>query len=499
MEEASAVNRAENAPSAPPPPRRFTGKKKAQPHDSDRQPPTATASSEVSTEVKTGMGASSGPKVVVRKQVPDEILLNADLNDAMKVLPANYNFEVHKTVWRIKQENAKRVALQFPEGLLMFACTLSDIFETFAGVEQCFILGDVAYGACCVDDFSAGALGADFLVHYGHSCLVPVDLTTLPTMYVFVDIQFDSKHLVDTIRHNFPAQTNIALAGTIQFSSTLHTIREELAVDYPSLMVPQAKPLSPGEVLGCTAPVLGKDGCKGDAVDAIVFVADGRFHLEAIMIANPSIPAYRYDPYLRVLTKEEYDNRGMRETRRKFIEQAYSARSWGVVLGTLGRQGNPNILKHVEGNLQSKGYAYTVILLSELTPAKIHSIAGVDAWVQIACPRLSIDWGEGFSKPVLTPYEAEVCLGGVKPWWHEEHTDVALTPYPMNYYMKDSGPWTSAYVRQRATASAGTVLPHRRKKATVTPTTVDVSEQVPPQGSCACAATKAPAPDGCCA
>jgi 2-(3-amino-3-carboxypropyl)histidine synthase len=25
---------------------------------------------------------------------------------------------------------------------------------------------------------------------------------------------------------------------------------------------------------------------------------------------------------------------------------------------------------------------------------------GVDAWVQIACPRLSIDWGEGFQKPV---------------------------------------------------------------------------------------------------
>ena len=42
-----------------------------------------------------------------------------------------------------------------------------------------------------------------------------------------------------------------------------------------------------GEVLGCTAPVLKQE------VDAIVFVADGRFHLEAIMIANPTIPAYR--------------------------------------------------------------------------------------------------------------------------------------------------------------------------------------------------------------
>ena len=42
-----------------------------------------------------------------------------------------------------------------------------------------------------------------------------------------------------------------------------------------------------GEVLGCTAPVVG------GSAEAIVFVADGRFHLEAIMIANPDIPAFR--------------------------------------------------------------------------------------------------------------------------------------------------------------------------------------------------------------
>jgi 2-(3-amino-3-carboxypropyl)histidine synthase len=49
----------------------------------------------------------------------------------------------------------------------------------------------------------------------------------------------------------------------------------ELGAEYPSLSVPQSKPLSPGEVLGCTAPTLK------DLKDAIVFVADGRFHLEA--------------------------------------------------------------------------------------------------------------------------------------------------------------------------------------------------------------------------
>lgn len=56
----------------------------------------------------------------------------------------------------------------------------------------------VTYGACCVDDLTAIALGADFMVHYGHSCLVPVDVTTLKTLYVFVDITIDIDHVTLT-------------------------------------------------------------------------------------------------------------------------------------------------------------------------------------------------------------------------------------------------------------------------------------------------------------
>jgi 2-(3-amino-3-carboxypropyl)histidine synthase len=50
-------------------------------------------------------------------------------------------------------------------------------------------------------------------------------------------------------------------------------------------------------------------------------------------------------------------------------------------------------------------------------PAKLALFAGVGAWVQVACPRLSIDWGESFAKPLLTPYEALVCLGETQ--WRE--------------------------------------------------------------------------------
>ncbi|KAJ2858967.1 Diphthamide biosynthesis protein 1, partial [Coemansia erecta] len=80
-------------------------------------------------------------------QVPNDILEDPRLNQAISLLPSNYNFEIHKTIWQIRRLEATRVALQFPEGLLMFACTISDILELFGGVEV-VIMGDVTYGAC---------------------------------------------------------------------------------------------------------------------------------------------------------------------------------------------------------------------------------------------------------------------------------------------------------------------------------------------------------------
>ena len=313
------------------------------------------------------------------------------------------------------------------------------------------IMGDVTYGACCIDDYTAVALGCDMLIHYGHSCLgtqstkappavltfttttVPIDQTTIKTLYIFVEIAIDSEHLLQTIRTNFPNDreefhsrvlknssgqpklqlkqdegnvmkecaidaTRLALVSTIQFVAPLQRLKEDLTTRYaeregtqpkgllkstaissnrlvPSTSscctgayeatIPRAKPLSPGEILGCTAPRLGD-------VDALLFVhyhsiflpfiltmyhfrylGDGRFHLESIMIANPNTPAFRYDPYSKKLTREHYDHREMTSMRHQAVQTARSSLktleqniltgitpSWGVVLGTLGRQGS---------------------------------------------------------------------------------------------------------------------------------------------------------------
>lgn len=120
-------------------------------------------------------------------------------------------------------------------------------------------------------------------------------------LYVFVDIRIDTTHLLDSIRLTFPPASALALVSTIQFVSTLQVsgqtatslqaipgsrsqvlqagplplaprlhplvsflllslqaASQELKAEY-RVSVPQCKPLSPGEILGCTSPYLSKE------------------------------------------------------------------------------------------------------------------------------------------------------------------------------------------------------------------------------------------------
>ncbi|SPO45308.1 probable Diphthamide biosynthesis protein 1 [Moesziomyces antarcticus] len=555
-----------------------------------------------------GKESEAGPsRPRMANAVPAEILEDASLNQAIaSILPANYNFEIHKTIHHIRKASATCVALQMPEGLTLWATGISDIVERFTGATT-VIMGDVTYGACCVDDYTAMALGCDMLVHYGHSCLVPVDQTAIKTLYVFVEISIDPAHLAATIRANFPSDkhefrakilggsqnaagkreqvdesagrariaigsddaastgedrrdgvaeevpTHLALVGTVQFINAIHGLREALeeqqhrladgevvtgepradrlmlaggsvadgAVEHIEqgakwkawysgeyrVTVPQVKPLSPGEVLGCTSPKLDKE-----RIDAIVYIGDGRFHLESIMIANPRIPAFRYDPYTKRFVRELYDHAEMRQMRGEAVRLAQQsvgaldldpettiaaqqndeeagagaggvvASGWGVVLGTLGRQGSTRVLESLRTSLaeHTPPIPDVPILLSELSPQKLGLFGEhLGAFIQSSCPRLSIDWGSAFAKPLLSPYEAAVSVKKIKGWQQDvEGLGMSRTPakkegdkqevpaedkhlpldgdYPMDFYSDTSlGPWTPRHGMAPAKKPAG--------------------------------------------
>jgi 2-(3-amino-3-carboxypropyl)histidine synthase len=98
--------------------------------------PVATASKPRKRFVGTRSAKPSKPGIssaVFANQIPAEILQDEKLNQAIKQLPSNYSFEIHKTIHFVRKNNGKMVALQMPEGLQMFACTIADIIERYAG------------------------------------------------------------------------------------------------------------------------------------------------------------------------------------------------------------------------------------------------------------------------------------------------------------------------------------------------------------------------------
>jgi 2-(3-amino-3-carboxypropyl)histidine synthase len=364
--------------------------------------------------------------------IPESITSNHLLQKVVGQLPSNYNFEIYKCIWQIELKKAKVVALQFPEGLLMFSTMIADILQEFAKVKV-VIMGDVTYGACCIDDYTAKALGADFLIHYGHSwyvqvanlSLIPINTTMIQTMYVFVDISIDCDHAIESISSNFHKDDSISLVSTIQFSKSLQVLVTELrAMGFENVSLPQERPLSPGEILGCTSPRLSKD------VSKILYVGDGRFHIESIMISNPTVDAFCYDPYSKILTSHEYDHEVMQAQRFEAISKSISAQRFGLILGTLGRQGNLTVFEFFISRLKELGKSVTLVLLSEISPAKLSRFTDIDVWIQIACPRLSIDWGYSFPQPLLSPYEACIVLKSATKWENGN--------YPMDFYSKKS-------------------------------------------------------------
>ncbi|KAI4291528.1 2-(3-amino-3-carboxypropyl)histidine synthase [Pancytospora philotis] len=338
-------------------------------------------------------------------------------------LPENYNFEIRKTLSMITKISARRVALQFPDGLLSYAPLLIDAIETHTGAD-CYILDDVVYGACCVDD---DAIEADLIVHYGHSCLVPITEMKTRVLYVFVDISIDVEHLYQLILANFRGP--VAIIGTIQFNASVNKLKRminqaaagnascEGCACAVTAFAPQVKPLSPGEVLGCTSPVI-------TGASDVVYIGDGRFHLESAMIRNPSLNFYKYCPFTRKMSREFYKQAEMVQTRRAEIARAFAGRTFGVILGSLGRQGNRKIMANVIRRLE-KNYQVYRIVVDEINEQILDQFGFVDAFVQVSCPRLSIDWGACYHKPLLSPFEV----------FYENE-------YAMDYYSREgSAPW----------------------------------------------------------
>ena len=84
---------------------------------------------------------------------------------------SQYDLEIEKAIAKIKEENAKLVCIQLPEGLKPDAEKIVDTLQQKTDARVIVWMGS-CYGACDVP-LEVERLGVDLLIQWGHSSWSP--------------------------------------------------------------------------------------------------------------------------------------------------------------------------------------------------------------------------------------------------------------------------------------------------------------------------------------
>lgn len=327
-----------------------------------------------------------------------------------------FDLRLEYIVTWINSKKYSSVALQFPDGLKRRATEVVDFFSEKTDASF-IILGDPCYGAC--DVFHNFRTIADALVHFGHS---PIPCQGIEEDVLYVEV-FCNVDIKDIIRNNVQFfLPKVGLLATVQYIKCLDQAKEVIEESGKSAVIVagDARICYPGQVLGCDCS--SAEAITSD-VDMFLFIGEGDFH--------PLSVAFSIKKKICVLNPITGDFKSIdiikdRILRIRFaaIQRAKEAKSFLVIVCSKIGQKRELVADDIIAKLQkSKKKAYKVYM-SELTPQNLMAYS-VDAFVNTACPRLAMDDSSRYSKPILTPPEAEIVLG-IREW--EDYVFDAIRP-----------------------------------------------------------------------
>ncbi|MCL1965903.1 MAG: diphthamide biosynthesis enzyme Dph2 [Candidatus Bathyarchaeota archaeon] len=316
----------------------------------------------------------------------------------------HFDFEEERIKQEIQNLGAKRVLIQMPQGLKPEAPRITKIVEKIGAIAV--ISADSCYGACDIASNEALTLDADMIIHFGHSKFVKH--TPVPTIYVEARALTSITEALEKALPLLHSYSKIGLATSVQHIQTLNEARELLVRAGKTVILGEAGHTEyAGQVIGCDY-----SNVKSivDEVEAYLFVGGGIFHALGISLST-SKPTFVADPY---------DNRAFSviETAQKLlkqhwacIEQAKTAKNIGILVGLkLGQKRFDDALK-VKELIEKHEKTACIIAIREVTPEALLEFPTIEAYVNTACPRISIDAPEKFAKPILTINEFMVASG----------------------------------------------------------------------------------------
>jgi 2-(3-amino-3-carboxypropyl)histidine synthase len=321
-----------------------------------------------------------------------------------------FDLEEKRLQEEIKQRKPKIVFLQLPEGLKPAAPRLASVVEDAGALP--IVSSDPCYGACDLPVSEAKLLGADLIIHYGHT---PLTMNTdIPIVYVEARAKIGIKKALTAALPHLESWSKIGLVTTVQHVHQLDEAKKLLEAAGKTVFVGDADSAKhAGQVIGCD---FGNAQSVSGKVEAYLFVGGGRFHAMGVALATgkPTIVA---DPYEEMAYPIQDEARRVIMQRWGNISAAKEAKSFGVLISLKSGQMRLRAAMDIKEKIEQKGLKATLLALREVTPSALMQFPSIDAFVNTACPRLSLDDAPHFSKPLLYLNEALVLLGELS--WEE--------------------------------------------------------------------------------
>ncbi|MFB3888956.1 MAG: diphthamide biosynthesis enzyme Dph2 [Candidatus Bathyarchaeia archaeon] len=316
----------------------------------------------------------------------------------------DFDFEEERIKQEIAKLGAKRVLLQLPEGLKPEAPRLARIIEKAGALP--IVSADPCYGACDLATSEAETLGADLLIHYGHAKLLKHE--KVPTLYLEARATVTVDAALEKALPLLEGFNKIGLTTTVQHLQSLDAVREILVRAGKVVVVGDAGRLSyAGQVMGCDYS--NAKSIAGE-VEAFLFLGGGRFHALGVALAT-SKPTIVADPYDNTAYSVHEDAQKIVKQRWASIEEAQRAKTFGVLISLKPGQKRIDEALRVKEVVKKLGKSVCLFALREVLPEVLLEFPTVDAYVNTACPRISLDDASKFSKPVLTVNEFMVVSG----------------------------------------------------------------------------------------
>ncbi len=321
---------------------------------------------------------------------------------------------------KIFQEIEKRkpasVALNGPDGIIpKIQETASRIMEKF-GIPA-YVMADSCFGTCDLNSNGAKVLGAEILFHIGHT----INSMSFGDNIVLIDA-FDNMPFEKIARKCAKEikERTVSLVTDSQHLHEVDKVREILEEGGITVKVGKGKgQLNDGQVFGCEFyPVTETK----NVVEANVFLGQSNFHAAGIALST-NLPTYVLDPYFNEIREVTEFARKLQKSAILTVYKAAEAETFGIIVGLKEGQFSKVTAIKFKKELEKMGKKVQLFAITDITDERLRNLKGIDAFIQVACPRISTD--NHFHKPVLSTPQANALLKILRKEGMEEFLQIS--------------------------------------------------------------------------